>query len=131
MRVIVLRPGRTKPEGPKNKLTVEQVSTARVSIAQCTFPLIDVALVSNPGYRMKIEARRFDPKIHRRVLPSPPSTRRGPRRERPDFSAEPDTELLTWTVAKLRTLPEYLFVHKPSDDKSELVKQILKIRERR
>jgi len=129
MRVIVLRPGRVRPdEKPKAPpVGPEGVPSGKVVIAQQVWALMDVVLVANPTVRMKIETRKFDPAVYRPAppLPAVPAAR---RRELPDFSNEPERELLTWTVARLRALPEYLFVAKPAEDKTTLVKQILKVR---
>lgn len=132
MRVIVLRPGRAKPEvvAPLRPLLApDGAPTSNLLMHQQTWPLVEVEVLASPGHRVRIEARHFDPTKHRKVAPAP-ATKRKVARERPTFSTEPKVELLTWTVARLRTLPEVTFVHRPSENKVELVDQILAIRSR-
>ena len=130
MRVIVLRPGHTEPEEKPRRaeLAPDGAPVSNIRIAQLLWPLIRVVLVSNPTRRMLIEARAFDPLLHR--VDTSPTVKLVPerRREMPDLSTEPEAVLLTWTMPKLRTLPEALFVSRPADDKSEFVKQILQVR---
>lgn len=88
---------------------------------------IEVTHVDNPKFRMKIAVRDFDPAIHRKVAPA---TGKAPReRVRIQFGKQTEEELLTSTMATLRAMPEYSLIEEPSSAKSELVQQILAVRE--
>lgn len=95
-------------------------------MSQRRFRLIDVVLVKHPTFYMKIEETAFDPLVHRRVAPKPVK----PKRERftPVGSSEPEAELLTWTMNRLRAMPESKFIKELAATKTELVRQILAVR---